>query len=268
MKYLLIILFFIPYLSFAQTDSIVNYTDINGMKQGYWVKKDMNGQKIYEGFFKNNIPYGVMKRYHGNGVLKALMVFDTINQSIVKVTYFDETGELSAKGFFYDKKRDSLWQYFGADAKLVGEEHYSKGKRNGVSKKFYPTGKVVEEIWYKNDKLDGPWIRYYENGNMRMKTQQINDKRIGDFYSYFADGKVEIKGLYKNDIKEGIWKKYDTKGGVLKEMKFVNGKLENEEQIDREFTKELEEAEKNKGKFKDPELEQGQGAGAGATGGE
>ena len=103
---------------------------------------------------------------------------------------------------------------------------------------------------------------------MRMKTQQINDKRIGDFYSYFADGKIEIKGFYKNDIKEGVWKKYDTKGGVIKEMKFTNGNLENEEALDKEFTKELEEAEKNKGKFKDPELEQGQGTGGGAGGGE
>jgi antitoxin component YwqK of YwqJK toxin-antitoxin module len=268
MRQFLIILLFIPYFSFSQTDSIVNYTDINGMKQGYWVKKDMNGQKIYEGYFKNNIPYGEMKRYHGNGVLKALMIFDTKNQSKVQVTYFDDSGELSAKGFFYDKKRDSLWQYFGAEAKLLGEEHYYRGKRNGVSKKYYPSGKVVEEIWYKNDLLNGPWIRYYENGNMRMKTQQVNDKRIGDFYSYFADGKIEIKGLYKNDIKEGVWKKYDTKGGLIKEMKFTNGKLENEEALDKEFTKELEEAEKNKGKFKDPELEQGQGTGGGAGGGE
>ena len=103
---------------------------------------------------------------------------------------------------------------------------------------------------------------------MRMKTQQTNDKRFGDFYSYFADGKIEIKGFYKDDIKEGVWKKYDTKGALIKEMKFVNGKLENEEAFDREFTKELEAAEKDKGKFKDPELEQSNGTGAGAGGGE
>ena len=134
MKKIVSLLIIIPFFSFAQTDSIVNYTDINGMKQGYWVKKDMNGQKIYEGYFKNNIPYGEMKRYHGNGVLKALMVFDKTNQSKVNVTYFDDTGELSAKGYFYDKQRDSLWQYFGAGAILVGEEHYIKGLRTGVSK--------------------------------------------------------------------------------------------------------------------------------------
>lgn len=268
MKHLAIFLLLLPFLSFSQTDSIVNYTDINGMKQGYWVKKDANGQKVYEGYFKNNIPYGEMKRYHSNGILKAKMVFDKKNQSIVKVTYFDDTGELSATGFFYDKKRDSVWQYFGAEAKLVGEEHYIRGKKNGITKKYYPNGKVVEEIWYKNDKLDGSWIRYYENGSMRMKTQQVNDKRIGDFYSYFADGKVEIKGFYKDDIKDGIWKKFDTKGNVVREMKFINGKLENEEQFDKEFTKELEEAEKDKGKFKDPELELNQSNGSPQGGGE
>ena len=268
MKQVIYLFLLLPFLSFAQTDSIVNYTDINGMKQGYWLKKDVNGKKVYEGYFKNNIPYGEMRRFHLNGVVKAIMVFDKTNQSKVQVTYFDDSGELSAKGFFYDKKRDSLWQYYGAEAKLLGEEHYYRGKKNGLSRKFYPSGKVVEEIGFKNDKLEGPWIRYYENGNMRMKTQQVNDKRIGDFYSYFADGKVEIKGFYKDDIKDGTWKKYDTKGGLIKEMKFVNGKLENEEQLDREFTKELDQAEKDKGKFKDPELEQGSGTGAAGAGGE
>ena len=222
MKSLFFLFCIIPAFIFAQTDSIVNYTDINGMKQGYWIKKDANGQKIYEGYFKNNIPYGTMKRFHGNGVVKAIMEFDKNDQKKVTVTYFDDTGELSATGFFYDKKRDSTWQYFGQSAKLVGEEHYVKGKKHGVSKKYYPSGKVVEEIWYKNGKLDGPWIRYYDNGYMRMQTQQIDDK-----------------------------------GKVLKEMKFTEGKLENEDAIDKEFTKELEEAEKNKGKFKDPEEEQG-----------
>ena len=265
-KIIVLLSFFLPFIALSQTDSIVNYTDINGMKQGYWVKKDANGQKIYEGYFKNNIPYGEMRRYHANGVLKAIMVFDKVNQSQVKVTYFDDSGELSAKGFFYNKQRDSIWQYFGADSKLLGEEHYFRGKRTGVSKKFYPSGKIVEEIWYKNNKLEGSWIRYYENGSIRMKTQQVNDKRVGDFYSYYPDGKVEIKGLYRNDLKDGVWTKYDPKGGVSKEMKFTNGKMENEEALDREFAKELEQAEKEKGRFKDPELEQGQ-SGAGHNGG-
>jgi antitoxin component YwqK of YwqJK toxin-antitoxin module len=225
------------------------------MKQGYWMKKDKQGNKIFEGNFKNNVPYGDMKRFHKNGVVKAIMTFDKTDQKSVRVVYFDDTGEKSATGAFYDKQREGLWQYFGAGTKLVGEETYVKGKRDGTSKKYYPSGKVVEEINYKAGKLDGTWTRYYESGSPRMKMQNKNDIRYGEFYSYFANGKIEIQGQYDNDLKEGTWKKYDNKGTLIKEMKFVNGKLQNEEQIDRQFTKEIEEAEKNQNKFTDPEDE-------------
>jgi len=254
MKRILIILCFaFPSFIIAQNDSIINYTDINGMKQGFWVKKDIDGQKIYEGYFKNDIPYGTFKRYHTNGVLKAIMVFDTVDQKKIQVIYYDDAGEKSATGYFNGRMRDSIWQFFGADMKLVEEEHYVSGKRNGMSKKFYPSGKEVEEICFKDGKMNGTWLRYYENGNLRMKTQEVMDKRIGDFYSYFADGKVEIQGNYKNDVKEGLWKIFDNKGKVLKEMKFVNDTLENEEAIDEKYTKEINDAEKNQGKYYDPD---------------
>ena len=35
-----------------------------------------------------------VKKYHPNGVLKALMIFDKKDQNKVQVTYFDDTGEL------------------------------------------------------------------------------------------------------------------------------------------------------------------------------
>lgn len=252
----------------GQTDTVKNYTDINGMKQGFWVKYDKTGRKVFEGYFKNDEPYGEMKRYHKNGQVKAVMTFDTKDQKRVGVVYFDDTGEKSATGGFYDKKREGNWQYFGVGAKLVGEENYTKGQKHGVSKKYYPSGKVVEEIHYKEGKLDGAWLRYYESGILRMKMQHEKDVRGGDFFSYFGNGKVEIQGQYLDDKKVGTWKKYDEKGKVIKEMKFIDGKLENEDEVDRQFAKEMEEAEKNKGKFADPEDELKKDVHRGGYGGE
>ncbi|MFQ3676091.1 MAG: hypothetical protein SNJ64_06070 [Endomicrobiia bacterium] len=201
------------------------------------------------------MPIGEFKRYHKNGVVKELMVFDTKDQKKVYVKYFDSTNELAAEGFFYDKKRDSVWKYYGQKAILCAEERYVKGVKHGVKKKFYEDGKTpVEEIWYKNGKLDGPWLRYYQNGKLRMKTQHINDKREGPFYSYTSEGIITLIGHYKNDLNDGIWQFFDEKTGKqIKTMKFIKGHAENELELDRALAKELEEAEKNKGKFQDPQ---------------
>ena len=48
-------------------DTLKNYTDINGLKQGYWQKKYYNGNIKYEVYFKNNKPIGEFKRFYESG---------------------------------------------------------------------------------------------------------------------------------------------------------------------------------------------------------
>lgn len=233
-------------------DSVVNYTDINGMKQGYWIKKDGNNQKVYEGYFKNNVPYGTMKRYHSNGKLKALMVYNETDQKQITVTYYDDSGELGATGFFKNGQRDSVWKFFGEHEKLLKEEHYKAGKLNGICKIFYPSGKILEERAWKEGKQNGFWTRYWESGQVRMKANHVNNERTGDFLVYWENGKVEIKGKYTKDVKDGEWVFSNDQGKVEKTLKFKDGLATNETEIDRQFTKDLEDAEKNQQQFKDP----------------
>lgn len=252
-----IFLAFILFLScsvFAQTDSsLVNYTDINGMKQGYWLKKDINGNKVYEGTFKDNLPVGEFKRYHRNGVVKAEMVFDKNDQKKASVKLFDDTGELSAIGFYYDKKKDGEWKYFGSKEKLVMKETYQKGMKHGLSVKYFPSGAVVEELEWKNNKMDGEWKRFFENGKIRMKTQHVANERAGEFVVYYPTGVVELRGAYKDDLKEGVWNFYTTKGAIEKTMTFKDGEASNQEEIDALLAEELKEMEMSKGKMADPE---------------
>ena len=44
-------------------DTLINYTDINNMKQGVWRKVYPNGKLAYEGKFRNDKPIGVFNRY-------------------------------------------------------------------------------------------------------------------------------------------------------------------------------------------------------------
>jgi antitoxin component YwqK of YwqJK toxin-antitoxin module len=222
------------------------------MKQGFWVKKDIDGNKIYEGYFVDNIPVGKFTRFHKNGVVKADMLYDSTDNKQASVKLFDDTGELSATGAYYDKKKDGEWKYFGSQEKLVMQEMYNKGLKNGIAIKYYPSGKIVEELEWKNGKMNGKWNRYYEDGTIRIKSMHNNDMRTGDFIVYYPDKKIELKGAYKNDLKEGKWIFYSPKGVVEKEMEFVKGIAKNQELLDAQLAKELDDIEKNKGKLADP----------------
>ena len=45
-------------VSASGSDTIWNQTDKNGLKQGFWKVTYENGFVKYQGFFKNNLPFG------------------------------------------------------------------------------------------------------------------------------------------------------------------------------------------------------------------
>ncbi len=230
-----------------------NYTDINGMKQGPWIKKLDDSTLVYEGFFRDNVPVGVFKRYHTNGKLKAEMVFDEKRPRYASVKMWDITGELAATGFYNDKIKDSIWEYYTVNEKMVYHEEYKNGLRNGSARKYYSSGTLAEEKIWKNGMMHGKWLQYYPDGTIRLKSENKNDKRIGAFLVNHANGKPLVTGQYVNDLQEGTWKVFLETGVLEKELKYKAGKIENEVELDRKFAKEIEDAEKMQGQFDEPE---------------
>ena len=101
-------------LAFGQNDTI-NQVDKLNLKQGYWTKKYPNGKKAYEGRFKDDKPIGEFKRFREDGTLKvALNYNNTGNYS--KATFYSSDGKVVAEGFYADKNKDSLWQYYNANS--------------------------------------------------------------------------------------------------------------------------------------------------------
>ena len=94
MKKLLLFLFCIPYLSFAQE---VNHTDVDGNKQGIWTKSYKNGKVRYKGQFKNDKPFGLFYYYHTSGELQAEKKFFH-NGTAAATHIFYKGAELQAAG--------------------------------------------------------------------------------------------------------------------------------------------------------------------------
>ncbi|MBN2669593.1 MAG: toxin-antitoxin system YwqK family antitoxin [Bacteroidales bacterium] len=237
-----------------QGDSLVNYKDINGHKHGKWTKQYESGKTAYIAHFKNDKLVGLYQRFYPNGKLIMEVNYED-NESGYAKLYYDD-GTLLAEGHYIQKNiKDGLWKFYGTDGKLVVETNYEKGIINGKQTKYYRNGNKMEEIDLINGKKDGLWTRYFENGKERMKARMINDKRNGLLYVYYPSGKYYCKGRYENNLKTGPWVYYNEDGSIKRETEFINGHADDQEQIDEETTKMIEEWEQMKGVIPDPDMD-------------
>lgn len=246
-----------PFISFAQpSNDQINYLDINNKKQGFWCKRDAQGNKIFEGTFKNDVPVGEFKRFHTNGKVKHLMNYSAENPLEVSIEMFNEQGILIAKGIFYDQKKHGVWQYF-ENKQLVAEDTYNNGTLDGTSTIYWQTtkNKQVAEIknWSQGEK-DGPWVWFYESGQVRMNANYAHNKLNGKFIVYYANGATMLSGVYKNDRRDGDWIYKNEDGSTKIILKYANGKMLNEDEFEREQTRQINEQWKDVPDFAEPDM--------------
>lgn len=208
---------------FSQSKDTINQLNAQGKKQGFWVKKDKNGAKIYEGNFKDGIPVGSFTYYYPSGTVKA-RTFVTNNGIKVKtVTYFTN-GRKNAEGTYVNEKRDSTWRFYSeVDEALVSEEFYLQGKKEGKAYTYYPGEGKSEMITWKNDVKEGPWETYYPSGVIKVKCLYKHGEKDGTIQVNFLSGKPMLTGLYNMGTPVGTWVYYKEKGGILKK-EFYNQK--------------------------------------------
>ena len=212
-----------PFVLFAQEN--VNVTDKNGKKQGVW-KKYENGKLLYEGQFKDDVPYGTFKYYHANGKLKSVTEFLQGVHKVKTVIYY-ENGKKASEGTYVDQQKDGLWRYYSNKDTLIKEENYSEGKRSGLWKTFSADGMLLEECNYLKDKKDGLYKTYYLNGKASLVETYLNGKTNGKSTSYYPNGNVSVTGDYHNGWRDGEWNSYDVNGKIRSTMVYQNGKLQN-----------------------------------------
>ena len=232
------------------TNQKVNQTDAAGLKQGFWTKKYQNGVLAYEVYFKDNKPVGDYKRYHENGKLYAFLIYseksDTANAKL-----YDENGKLIARGTYKKNKKIKTWIFY-SKGKKIGVETYKNGKKNGVSRTFYKNGNTSEEQHWVNDIENGVWRQYFDNKKVKLEMRIDNGKRNSAYYKYYPSGKFEIKGRYKNDLMEGTWLYYDINGKVVKEIEYLKGKAQNQDELDAKEQEIFEKIEENRHRLLDP----------------
>ncbi len=234
-----------------QGDTLKNYIDINGMRQGYWEKKYPNGKIKYQAHFKNNIPVGEFKRYYENGQLFAHIFYDMEGKGNGDATYYWDDGKLLAKGRLVNvKQKQGLWKVYNTKGVLLQTINFDKGIKNGEQITYYHEGGVAERVFYLNGKRNGKMTQYFPDGKIKLEMNYKNGAFDGDVVAYYPDGKIKLKGYYRNDLKDGKWVFYDETGKIERSLTYDNGKLVSEDKLAEQLKKDIEDIEKNPHKYK------------------
>jgi antitoxin component YwqK of YwqJK toxin-antitoxin module len=230
-SFFIFLTFFSASIAISAQDSI-NKLDTEGRKQGYWCKKDKDGNKIYEGQFLHDSPYGEFKYFYPEGQLKAISLLSENGSHSRTTTYFNN-GRKMAEGSYINEKRDSLWKFYSEyENAVVSEEFYKNGKKEGISKTFYPDGVIAERLTWKNGVRSGLWEQYYTDGKIKLKCAYLNDQKNGPFNTYYMSGRLWLTGNYINGDADGTWiyisekgetekKEYYSKGLLIKTEEFI-----------------------------------------------
>jgi len=224
-KILFILLCCLTVSAFGQVDTThINKTDAKGNKQGVW-KKYEKGVLIYEGQFKNNVPFGTFTYYHPNGKVKSITEFQQgVHQ--VKTTIFHENGRKASEGVFIDQQKDGLWKYYTNTDTLIAVEHYDHGHRTGLWQIFSPeSGVLLEESNYLNDKLNGVHKTYYTDGEVSLEENYLDGKLNGKCTAYYPKKVISSTGNYLKGYRIGSWDFYDMNGKIRSTMEYANQRL-------------------------------------------
>lgn len=200
----------IPVLVFSQDR--INVTDKNGKKQGVW-KKYEQGKLLYEGQFKDDVPYGTFKYYYADGKLKSVTEFV---QGVHKVhtTMYHENGRKASEGAYIDQQKDGEWRYYSNQDTLIKVENYQVGNRNGLWQTYSTSGVLLEETNYLNNKRDGISKVYYLNGQVQLEENYVAGKTNGRSTSYYPNGNISMTGDHHNGLRDGEWNAYDVNGKI------------------------------------------------------
>lgn len=263
MKYIQKLLFlsilFFPLITIAQpvtskTDSTANRVDENGLKQGHWITYYENGNKRYEGYFKDNNPVGTFTRFYENKGIQSIMEFkEDGKEASTKIFY--NNGTLAAEGIYFEQQKHGEWKYYSYySLKIIYSENYFHGEKHGVSTVYYPNGNVSEILTFQNSKEDGNWIQYFENGRISLKTTFKKGLLHGDYNQYHPSGISYIIGQYNQGKRNGEWSIYDENGEMKVQFDFIMGVAKNQDELDQLHKEYLNQLEKNKGKFREPSI--------------
>jgi antitoxin component YwqK of YwqJK toxin-antitoxin module len=190
----------------------IEYSLLNGIKEGGAIVYDSYGNKFGEGSYLNGKQNGKWVYYFSNG------------KKLAEGTYIN--GDESNKGTSGVPKngRDGSWIFYNENGKIEEDAHYKDGLLNGSRKVYLESGTLKESGTYLNGEAYGHFVFYYENGLILSEVDYKFNKKNGLEVSYNEEGKKTAEYFLTDDIKNGKEKIFFTSGKLKEERNWKMGK--------------------------------------------
>ncbi|AEE54113.1 toxin-antitoxin system YwqK family antitoxin [Haliscomenobacter hydrossis] len=120
-----------------------------------------------------------------------------------------------------------LAQKKGSNAELIEEGITdAKGMKNGIWVTYQGEGAYPAKIVsYVNGLYNGPYFEFDGFGRMAVRANYMNNKLHGLLVK-FNSGTLAQESSYINGVLDGVYKEFNQKGAVEKEIHYKDGKLD------------------------------------------
>ncbi|MBN1790863.1 MAG: toxin-antitoxin system YwqK family antitoxin [Bacteroidales bacterium] len=199
---------------------------------------DSDGNVVYSGSFRKNVPVGIHRIFDGSG-------------KVVNAFLYNDSGIKLGEGIITSEgKKEGEWKYFNMDGTIRSSGNYSNNLEQGTWKYYFGNGKTEQTGVFKNGRADGLWKWYYVNGGIKREEEYFEGKEEGVSIEYdtlgniitsgsYFDGQKEgewiyqagdysEKGVYIGDLKDGKWQAFYRDGKLKYEGNFVQGNPDGE----------------------------------------
>ncbi len=210
-----------------------NYNE-SGMKTGKWTLTDSKTKMTIVSNFENNLLEGETRYYNEKGELLAKGLMNTgIRHG---KWFFYKNNAKKTEGFYQDGVKIDTWVYDyypEPETHVKGEFTYDNGVRNGRIEYYRVENHPIfgrDELLsgvgkYTNGRKTGRWIEY-QQGLKGQLVQTGNYTRAGKKNGYWRTtlGRKNYEAAtYKNGVLDGAYKQYHDNGKLQYETNFTDG---------------------------------------------
>ena len=153
-------------------------TNDNGKRDGLYTQWYENGQKKWEGTYKD-----------GKIVEEWTFHYD-----------YYENGQKKEEGTYKKNgKKDGKWTSWHENGKKTIEGTYKDGKKDGLETRWYENGQKELEGTYKDGEFDGLWTGWHENGQNSWYSTYKDGEFDGLTTGWYENGQKKYEITWKND---------------------------------------------------------------------
>ncbi len=209
---------------------IIDHDSINAsVKNGVFKYYHSNGLVKAEVNFSSGIETGISYFYDDTGILKRTKIIES-NGEIYNIYDNDTVNRIDKNG-----RKQGKWisiprsysenncyynpnqiKYYENDSPIGTWEYYS-----------YDEERLIERIVWQ-DSINSYYQRWGYNNKLIEEGSMINEIKNGEWKEYdYNRGYLKFKGQFKCGKKEGIWQEFKKNGKMIKEIKYIEGQINN-----------------------------------------